>query len=57
MYFENVAVRFVQPGEDDELLTFLDPVETSVYRRHDLDRGVGRSLVPLAWRIRPVDEL
>ena len=35
----------------------LDPVETSMDCRYDLDRGVGRSLVPLARCIRPVDEL
>ena len=57
MHFENVALRLVQPGEDDELLTLLDPVESSLEGRHDLDRGVGRALIPLARCTRSVDEL
>jgi hypothetical protein len=48
MHLEDVAPCLVEPGDDDQLLASLDPVETVEEFGYDLDRAVGGSLVPLS---------
>jgi hypothetical protein len=57
MHLEDVAPCLVEPGDDDQLLASLDPVETVEEFGYDLDRGVGGFLVPLSGRVRQVDKL
>jgi hypothetical protein len=48
---EHLAVRLVEPGENQQILAGCDPIQASPKRRLDLYPCVGRPFIALLGRI------
>jgi hypothetical protein len=57
VHLQDASASLVQPGDDEDLVTRLDPVESVEDGRLELDQRVGCTLVALAQSHVPVCEL
>src|SRR5262249_6140191 len=54
VHFDDVALRQVQPRDDDQLVSNIDPAQANGKARVYVDPHIGCSLSTLLWRILPV---
>jgi len=57
MHFQNVAFRAMQPGDDDDVITDIHPLQAASKSREDLENRIRRALPALTWGIASMFDL